>query len=121
MKETEKSERQPEGESGHKRREARSEAVNNVIDSMTLVSRSYVYEFASEAYCQAHGRSRKDIVGNSVAQIWGEANFNRFLKKHLDFCFMGNVVHLRELVGVPARSTAATAFPTLLTSTTTAK
>lgn len=103
MKETEKSERQPEGESGHKRREGRAEAVNNVIDSMTLVNRSYVYEFASEAYCQAHGRSRKDIVGNSVAHIWGEANFNRFLKKHLDFCFMGNVVHYENWLEFPGQ------------------
>ena len=68
-------------------------AVSTLIDSMTLINRSYVYEFASEAYCRSHGRSRGEIIGNSVASVWGEADFNKFVKRHLDQCFIGKVVH----------------------------
>src|SRR5208283_5410137 len=71
------------------------------IDSMTLIDRSYVYEFASDAYCLAHGRSRKEIVGNSVAKVWGESNFNGHIKKHLDRCFAGNVVRYENWLESP--------------------
>ena len=46
--------------------------ASTFIDSTTLISRSYVYDFASEAYCRDHGRSRKDVVGNSVAHVGGK-------------------------------------------------
>jgi len=75
--------------------------ANVFIDSMTLINRSYVYEFASEAYCRAHGRSREEIVGNSVASVWGESNFNNLVKKQLDQCFAGNIVHYENWLELP--------------------
>lgn len=77
--------------------------AGSVIDSMTLISRSYVYEFASEAYCRDHGRSREEIVGNPVAQIWGETSFKKFIKKHLDQCFAGNVVRYENWLDLPGQ------------------
>ena len=75
---------QQHAEPGHKRKKGKAEGETNpFIDSMTLINKSYVYEFASEAYCRDHGRARKEVVGNSVAQIWGETRF-KFIKKHLD-------------------------------------
>ena len=78
-----------------------SSGANVFIDSMTLINRSYVYEFASEAYCLAHGRTRKEIVGSSVARVWGESNFNGHVKKHLDRCFAGNVVRYENWLESP--------------------
>ncbi len=101
MKDAEKSQRQPVEEIQERKAGRHESAANTVIDSMTLVNRSYVYEFASEAYCRAHGWSRRDIVGNSVANIWGEVTFNKFLKKHLDQCFAGNVVHYENWLEFP--------------------
>lgn len=75
--------------------------AKTVIDTMTLINRFYVYDFASESYCRDHGRSREDVVGNSVANIWGEAHFNKFIKKHLDHCFNGNVVHYENWLTIP--------------------
>ncbi len=77
--------------------------ASTFIDSTTLISRSYVYDFASEAYCRDHGRSRKDVVGNSVAHVWGEANFRKFIKKHLDQCFAGNVVRYENWLEFPGQ------------------
>ena len=76
-------------------------AANQFIDTMTLVNKSYVYEFASEAYCQDHGRKRKDVVGYSVGHVFGEANFKKFIKKHLDQCFAGNVVRYENWLDIP--------------------
>ena len=75
--------------------------VNTLIDSMTLINRSYVYEFASEAYCRTHGKTKKELIGNSVASVWGEEDFNKFIKKHLDQCFIGNVVHYENWLEFP--------------------
>ncbi|MEN6615604.1 MAG: PAS domain-containing protein [Syntrophorhabdus sp.] len=78
-----------------------AKAANQFIDTMTLVNKSYVYEFASEAYCRDHGRKRKDVVGYSVAHVFGEANFRKFIKKHLDQCFSGNVVRYENWLDIP--------------------
>ena len=75
--------------------------ANVFIDSMTLINRSYVYEFASEAYCRAHGRSREEIVGNSVASVWGESHFHNLIKKQLDACFAGNIVRYENWLELP--------------------
>jgi len=75
--------------------------ANQFIDTMTLVNKSYVYEFASEAYCRDHGRKRKDVVGYSIAHVFGEANFNKFIKKHVDQCFAGNVVRYENWLDIP--------------------
>lgn len=93
MKDGERSKKEQVGERHCVRPDYKDSPDGGVfIDSMTLINRSYVYDFASEAYCLAHGRRRGEIVGNSVASIWGKTHFNRFIKKHLDQCFAGNVV-----------------------------
>ena len=74
-----------------------------VIDNTTLINRSYVYEFASEAYCRDHGTTRKEIIGRPVSYIWGEANFKKYIKKNLDRCFAGNVVRYENWLEFPGQ------------------
>ena len=101
MKDTVTPKRQPAEEILKSTQDKSEFAADTIIDSMTLVNRSYVYEFASEAYCRAHGRSREEIIGNSVANIWGETDFKKFIKKHLDQCFVGNVVRYENWLEFP--------------------
>ncbi len=101
MEDTEKSEQQATGPTQGKEEGWDNSVAKTVIDTMTLINRFYVYDFASESYCKDHGRSREDVVGNSVASIWGKANFDRFIKKHLDHCFNGNVVRYENWLQVP--------------------
>ncbi|OPX95046.1 MAG: Sporulation kinase E [Syntrophorhabdus sp. PtaU1.Bin002] len=103
MKDTVKSKQQPTEPSQELVESGDRSVANVLIDSMTLINRTYVYEFASEAYCRDHGRSKKEIVGNPVAEIWGEATFKKVIKKHLDQCFTGNVVRYDNWLEVPGR------------------
>ncbi|MDD5642343.1 MAG: PAS domain S-box protein [Syntrophales bacterium] len=66
--------------------------ANTAKDCMTLVDRDYVYMAANIAYCQAHGKNWEDIVGSTVAEIWGTDTFEKSIKGYLDQCFAGQVV-----------------------------
>lgn len=67
--------------------------VNTSKEFMTLVNRDYVYHAANEAYCSAHGKKREEIVGRSVAQVWGEGRYLTKIKENFDRCFAGDEIH----------------------------
>lgn len=71
---------------------AYEEIVNRSRDYITLINRNYVYEIANDAYCRQIGRSRSDIVGRTVAQVWGDDRFERAIRPNLDRCFRGEEV-----------------------------
>lgn len=45
--------------------------VNASREFMALINKNFVYEAINESYCWAHGKKREDIVGKSVANLWG--------------------------------------------------
>ncbi len=66
--------------------------ANTAKDCMTLINRNYIYEAANAAFCQAHGKTREEVVGTSLANIWGEDRFKNNIKGYLDRCFTGQAV-----------------------------
>jgi PAS domain S-box-containing protein/putative nucleotidyltransferase with HDIG domain len=71
----------------------KNEFITDVFkEYMTLIDRDYVYESANEAYCKAYGKARSEIIGKTVADVWGQESFNSVIKNFLDQCFMGNEV-----------------------------
>ncbi len=103
MKTADKSKQEPTEPTQEGNENADKSGTNFMLDSMTLINRYYVYDFASEAYCRDHGRSRKDVVGNTVAHVWGETSFKEVIKKHLDQCFAGNVVRYENWLDFPGQ------------------
>lgn len=69
---------------------------NRSRDFITLINRSFEYELANEAYCSAISRSRADVVGRAVAEVWGEERFERYIRSRLEQCFAGEEVHFVE-------------------------
>lgn len=67
--------------------------LNASKDFISMVSRDYIYEFVNESYCRDIELDSSAIVGRSVAEIWGLAQFNKQTKKHLDKCFAGVESH----------------------------
>ncbi len=75
---------------------------------MTLISTTYIYEAANTSFCQAHEKDRSEIVGKSVADIWGEKAFIGSIKERLDRCFRGEAIEQFEaLVDFPALGSRA--------------
>ena len=66
--------------------------VNTSAELMTLVDRSYRYEAVNNAYCQAHGKDRDDIIGKTVAELWGAERFFTEIRPNFDNCFLGEEV-----------------------------
>jgi two-component system cell cycle sensor histidine kinase/response regulator CckA len=70
--------------------------VNTSREFMTLTNRDYTYQAVNESYCRAHNKTREEVIGRTVADIWGEERFNTAIKAHLDKCFAGNEVHYQD-------------------------
>lgn len=70
--------------------------VNSSKDFITLINREYIYEIVNDTYCEVVERKKKNLVGASVAEVWGEEVFNRTIKGYLDRCFNGEYVHYIE-------------------------
>jgi two-component system cell cycle sensor histidine kinase/response regulator CckA len=77
--------------------------VNTSRQFMTLINRDYIYEAVNEAYCLAHGKSFDEIIGTTVADVWGKGKFKRVLKPYLDKCFAGSEVHHQKWFEFAAR------------------
>ena len=67
--------------------------VNTSKEFMSLINRSYTYEAVNEAYCRAHNKSQEEVLGSTVADVWGEKRFQTVIKPYLDHCFAGNEEH----------------------------
>ena len=63
--------------------------ANASKDLLSLIDRNYLYQAVNDAYCLAQNISRNQIVGKSVADIWGADIFDTTIKPHLDACFAG--------------------------------
>ena len=63
---------------------------------MTLINREYVYEIVNDSYCRAMEKAREDILGRTVAEVWGQDVFQKAIRGHLDDCFSGKEVQYIE-------------------------
>lgn len=77
--------------------------INTSRDFMTLINRGYVYEAANDAYCAAHDKRREEVIGKTLADLWGEKIFHGLIKGHLDRCFTGEEVSYQAYFGFPGR------------------
>ncbi|MBP7687251.1 MAG: PAS domain S-box protein [Thermoflexales bacterium] len=66
--------------------------ANTATESMTLINRQHVFEAVNDAYCRAQGRSRAELVGHSLAEVWGEARYREKILPYLEQCFAGQIV-----------------------------
>ena len=67
--------------------------VNRSSDFITLISRDYIYEVANDSYCEQIGKKRAEVVGHTVADVWGAERFEGSIKGYLDRCFSGEQVN----------------------------
>jgi len=72
--------------------------VASANDMMSFLDTDYIFRAINPAYEVFYNKPRQEIVGKSVADLYGEDIFNSFLKEKLDQCIAGETVEFRHLV-----------------------
>lgn len=63
--------------------------VSRSKDYLALIDGSYTYQAISKAYAHTLKRDRDDIIGKTVADIFGPELFNKIIKPMADRCLAG--------------------------------
>lgn len=66
--------------------------VNSSHDSITLIDRDYVYRVVNDSYIHGRKKNKEEVVDHTVAEVWGEEVFSKFIKEKLDQCFCGETI-----------------------------
>jgi PAS domain S-box-containing protein len=61
-------------------------------DLMVFVDPTYRYRAVNQAYCDEQRRTPEEILGHTVADVFGKETFEGTLKPHLDRCLKGEHV-----------------------------
>ena len=64
-------------------------------DFMTLINKKYEYVAVNESYCREHQKTKEDILGKKVHEVWGKESF-AFIKDILKKCFNGEIHHYQD-------------------------
>jgi len=71
-------------------------------DMMAVVDNNYTYLTANPAYLKAFNKQYDDVVGSSVADVFGEAFFQTVTKPYGMQCMQGKDVHFQQWIDFPA-------------------
>ncbi len=66
--------------------------VDSSWDMIALLDQNFRYLGANEAYAAAFGMTTADVIGHTVADLFGVEFFERVIKPHGDACLAGNSV-----------------------------
>ncbi|WP_162160840.1 diguanylate cyclase domain-containing protein [Leptolyngbya sp. PCC 6406] len=70
--------------------------VSAIPDAMALVAPDYTYQMVNQVYLDWHHRRREDILGQSAADLLGEAVFYTVTKPSLDRALRGEIVRYQD-------------------------
>ena len=66
--------------------------ISVTSDLIALVNKDCTYQMVNAAYLTAHGRSRNEIIGHTIAQVVGEEPFTRHIWPLFKRCLAGEEV-----------------------------
>ncbi|MCF6240458.1 MAG: PAS domain-containing protein [Bacteroidales bacterium] len=66
--------------------------ISVTADHMAFIDKDYIYQAINEASLKAHKKSRKEVIGRSVADVLG-ADYFREIKDKLDKCLRGENIY----------------------------
>ncbi len=75
--------------------------VSAVHDPMSYIDSNYTYRTVNDAYTEIFKRNREEIIGHSVAEMFGTEIFEKQMKGHLDRCLTGEEVHYLDWLDFP--------------------
>ncbi len=75
--------------------------VSISTDMLALLDRNYVYHAVNPAYLQAFGKTQEELLGRSVAEVFGAEVFNRAVRQNAERCLRGEIVHYQYWAQYP--------------------
>ncbi len=76
--------------------------VSNSRDMMALLDKDYVYLAANDAYSMAFEKTRDQLVGHTVPEVFGQEFFDTTIRPNAESCMAGEVVHFQGCFEFPA-------------------
>lgn len=76
--------------------------VNTSNQMMTFIDAEHRFVAVSDAYCRAHRKTREELVGKTLAEVWGAEAYATAIKPHLDRAFKGEMFHFHDWVNMEA-------------------
>ncbi|MBF0316738.1 MAG: PAS domain S-box protein [Nitrospirae bacterium] len=72
--------------------------VSVTSEHISLIDIHYVYKNINKMYLTAHNRSRDEIIGHSVEELFGHNTFYDLIKPNLDRCLSGEIVNYESWI-----------------------
>ncbi|MCP3893929.1 MAG: PAS domain S-box protein, partial [Bacteroides sp.] len=70
--------------------------VSTSSDMMALLNKDFVYLSANDAYVGAFGKTKDEVIGHSVSDIFGDEFFEKIIKPNAEHCLSGHEVHYND-------------------------
>lgn len=77
--------------------------VSSSHDMMALLNNDFIYITANDAYLNAFGKARDEIIGHSVPEVFGEKFFEKVIKNNAEQCMAGHEVRYSGWFEFPVR------------------
>lgn len=76
--------------------------VSSSTDMLALLDKRFTYLAANKAYIEAFKLTPEQLIGNTVAKVFGEEFFNTVIKPNADRCLGGEKVNHQNWIDFPA-------------------
>ncbi|MBV6340289.1 PAS domain S-box protein [Candidatus Magnetobacterium casense] len=67
--------------------------ISATSEHISMIDTNYMYKMVNKMYLTAHNRSKDEIVGHYVEELFGSNVFHDIIKPNLDKCFSGEIVN----------------------------
>ncbi len=71
------------------------EILNTISEPATFIDKKYKYIFVNNAFNKFYNRETKEIIGQTVDNIWGDSYFGNHIKSGINQCLGGEPVSLQ--------------------------
>jgi len=72
--------------------------LDGIRDIVSIIDSSNIYRFVNHNYCKAIDRPFQAIVGQSVADIWGQQIFSASIENEIKRCFSGELFEYEKWI-----------------------
>lgn len=63
--------------------------ANTSKDPISLIDCNYTYQAVNDGFCQAHSKQRLELIGKTIADVWGAEAFETNIRPNIDQALKG--------------------------------